>query len=335
MEYSKLGKSDLNVPPIGIGTAAWGFPFMGYGKTYTRKDLFQAYQTLLDNGYNFFDTAESYAHGESEKLLGEFQKEDGRGIIVATKCRAQRDPQQIFVSLKNSLARLQKEKIDLYQLHYPPPKDSINDCMDVMVETVKRGLVQAIGVCNFNADRMKKAIDRLAHHGIPLSSNQVYYNLLERRVESNGVLELCKELDIALIPFSPMAQGLLTGKHRKSGQKVRTSQKLYLWLQHLDLFKEDPHPKNIIRKILSSPFNSKILKLEPLFEAIDSIAKKHGATFPHVVINWLRTSDNHVIPIPGIKNVRQANDIMNAMKFNLTQEEHQILNDLQESIMYH
>lgn len=333
MKTRPLGKSGLVVPAIGIGIAAWGFPLMGYGKTYGKEDLYAAYTACLDAGCNYFDTAESYAKGESERLLGEFRQKDGREIIIATKHKPTDDPRRLLTSLRESMRRLRTERIDLYQLHYPPAKERIDEFMDAMAEAVKSGLVRAVGVSNFNAERMKRAYDRLAHHGIALASNQVFYHLLERRAEANGVLALCRSLDVALIPFSPMAQGLLTGKFRNGGQKATLSQKVYFRLQQLDMFKEDVEKKSMLRKLLKTPEVVKIAKLEPLFQTMEEIASAHGATVPQVALNWLLAADPHVVPIPGAKNAKQALDNTGVLHFTLTREEYERICRTQERIL--
>lgn len=332
MKTRLLGKSGIEVPALGIGTAAWGFPMMGYGKTYHKEDLYSAYCTCLDNGLNLFDTAEGYAEGDSERLLGEFHKRDGRTIIIATKFKATENPEEVLRNLKASLERLQVEKIDLYQLHYPPKNEKIEEFMDVMAETVKRGLVRAVGISNFNAERMKRAIDRLAHHEIPLASNQVFFNLIERRAEFNGVLDLCKSENIALIPFSPMAQGLLTGKFRRKARKLTLSQKIYFRLQQLDMFNESPDKKSLIYKLVRTPLALRAGRLEFLFQVMEDIALKHNATIAQIALNWLLKTDQHVIPIPGVKNEKQARDIIRALDITLTDEEYRQLCDVREDI---
>jgi aryl-alcohol dehydrogenase-like predicted oxidoreductase len=305
---------------------------MGYGRTYTKEDLYAAYWDCLNNGLNFFDTAESYAGGDSERLLGEFHMRDGRNIMIATKYKAAGDPKEVLPKLKASLERLKVSRIDLYQLHYPPQHDKIEKYMDAMAEAVKSGLARAVGVSNFNAERMKRAIDRLARHGIPLASNQVFLNLIERRAEYNGVLDLCKSEDVALIAFSPMAQGLLTGKFRGKTEKLSFSQRAYFRLQQLDMFRESPVKKSLVSKLVKTPLALKSSKLELLFRVMEDIAKKHNATIPQVALNWLLKTETHVIPIPGVKHERQSRDIIGTLDFTLSDEEYRQLCDVRERI---
>jgi aryl-alcohol dehydrogenase-like predicted oxidoreductase len=222
-DQRQLGASGLVVPALGVGVMSWGERIIGYGKTHTREDVFQAYRACLDAGLNFFDTAEGYGRGESERLLGECRRKDGRPILITTKFApasifaptpARQSPRALLQALDNSLRCLGVECIDLYQIHFPPAPQKIDAYMDMMAEAVRAGKVRAVGVSNFRASLMRQAHARLARYDIPLASNQVHYNLLYRHSEANGVLDACRELDVALIAYSPMEAGILTGKFR-------------------------------------------------------------------------------------------------------------------------
>ena len=116
-------------------------------------------------------------------------------------------------ALRHSLDRLGLESVDLYQMHWPFPPVSIDTWMDAMADAVQAGLIRAVGVSNYNAEQTRRAHDALAKRGVPLASNQVDYSLLQRKPETNGLLALCKQLNVTLIAYSPLAQGLLTGKY--------------------------------------------------------------------------------------------------------------------------
>lgn len=129
-EKRKLGASGIVVPPIGVGTMSWGFKQTGYGKAYSREDIMQAYHACLDSGLNYFDTAEGYEAGESERLIGECYRKDDRPIVISSKfdnstivvpSPSHSSPCSIMKALDGSLQRLGAQCIDLYQLHYPVP----------------------------------------------------------------------------------------------------------------------------------------------------------------------------------------------------------------------
>lgn len=333
MEHRRLGASGVDVSALGVGTAAWGMRLMGYGKSFGKSDLEAAYVASVDGGVTWFDTAEDYGNGESERLLGEFRERDGREAAFATKHRPTADPQAAVAALEGSLQRLRVDRVDLYQLHYPPSHDRIEPFMDVLADLVGRGKVLAVGVCNFNAERMQRAIDALARHGVPLASNQVYCHLLERRAEHNGVLELCREHGVALIPYSPMANGILTGKFRSGGRSIAWMQRAYVRGNAFDPFREEPAPRrSLAHRLLARPRLLKTARLEPLFAELETVAANHHASIAQVALNWLLGMDALVLPIPGAKNARQAEDNLGAASFTLFGEERERIDRAESAI---
>ncbi|GHO42432.1 aldo/keto reductase [Ktedonospora formicarum] len=225
-EQRTLGASDIALPALGIGTWSWGdTAFWNYGQDYTQDDIVKAYKACLDAGLNFFDTAEIYGQGASERILGDCMREVGEPIVIATKFAPlplRLSARTLFQALDDSLERLGVEHIDLYQIHWPYTFIQMNALMDALAEVVRKGKVRAVGVSNYSANQMRKAHARLARHDIPLVSNQVHYSLLHRHPESNGVLDACRELNITLIAYSPLEQGLLTGKYSVNAETIPT-----------------------------------------------------------------------------------------------------------------
>lgn len=329
-ERRKIGASDLYVPVMGTGIASWGDKRLGYGKSHTSEDIMEAYRTCLDAGLNFFDTAEMYGKGESERLLGECRRKDGRPIIIATKYAPHTlltpnskhaAPRNLRVELDQSLQRLGVEWIDLYQLHVPPAQNRLDEYIDVLAEVVRAGKVQAIGVCNFTAELMRHVHNRLADHGIPLASTMVGYNLLRRYPETNGVLAACRELDVALIAFAPLAEGILTGKYRHGAASIPAIYRILFYIEQLDFLKERGHSTALLKRVFSKPRNLQLKKMEPLFVVLEEIATTHKKTIGQVALNWLVTSDPRVIPIPGAKNVRHVRENVGAIGWSLTNDE--------------
>ena len=305
VDQRHLGASGIVVSPLGVGVWSWGDKsFWGYGKDYTREDVSQAYKVCQDAGLNFFDTAEMYGRGESERILGECIREDGRPVVIASKFAPlpnRFSARSLLKALDASLERLNVKTIDLYQIHWPYTFLSVDALMDALAEAVRSGKVRAVGVSNYGADLMRRAHDRLARHDIPLASNQVHYNLLHRKPEKNGVLDVCRELNVALIAYSPLEQGLLTGKYRiVAGQAISVSGQ---------------------RRFSRSFRASQRRKIEPLLQTMEEIANAHGKTMGQVALNWLLLKDELIIPIPGAKNVRQATENAGAIGWRLTREE--------------
>ncbi|HYA98898.1 MAG TPA: aldo/keto reductase [Ktedonobacteraceae bacterium] len=305
VDLRHLGASGIAVPPMGVGVWSWGDKsFWGYGKDYTRDDVTQAYKACQDAGLNFFDTAEMYARGESERILGECIREDGRPVIIASKFAPlpnRFSARSLLKALDASLERLNVEAIDLYQIHWPYTFIGVDSLMDALAEAVRSGRVRAVGVSNYGADLMRRAHARLARHEIPLASNQVHYNLIYRNPEKNGVLDACRDLNVAMIAYSPLEQGLLTGKYRNANRQVISV----------------PTQRRLTRAFR----NSQRTKIEPLMQTMEIVAKAHNKTIGQVALNWLLMKDELIIPIPGAKNLKQATENAGAIGWYLTKGE--------------
>lgn len=300
----QLGRTGITVPAMGIGVWSWGdTSFWGYGSTHTEEDIRQAYRVCLDLGLNFFDTAEIYGSGASERILGACRREDGRPILIASKFAplpTRFSARTLMTALDASLARLGVNVIDLYQIHFPFTLIQTDALMDALALAVRAGKVRAVGVSNYGAEHMRRAHARLARHDIPLASNQVHYNLLHRKPEKNGVLAACRELQVALIAYSPLEQGLLTGKYRPGDKMVVPG---------------GP------RRFMPAYSARRLRKLEPLLQEMGRIAQRHDKTLAQVALNWLLCKDTCVIPIPGAKNLRQAQDNAGAIGWHMSAEE--------------
>lgn len=283
---------------MGIGTWAWGDTwFWQYGKGgYTDADLDAAYQASLAHGISFFDTAEMYGRGRSERLLGRFARKAGWPVVITTKFfplpwRVSKG--QLMRALRHSLDRLGLESIDLYQMHWPFPPVSIDTWMDAMADAVHAGLIRAVGVSNYNAEQTRRAHDALARRGVPLASNQVDYSLLQRKPETSGLLALCQQLNVTLIAYSPLAQGLLTGKYT---------------------------PQNPPPGLRGRRYGGILVKIQPLTGLLREIGQAHGGKTPaQAALNW--TISKGTVPIPGAKNARQAIDNAGALGWRLADAE--------------
>ncbi|MCL2322520.1 MAG: aldo/keto reductase [Oscillospiraceae bacterium] len=334
-ELKKLGNSEVMIPEIGVGLASWGERHLGYGTTHSEEDIYQAYRTSLDNGLNFFDTAPGYGGGESECLLGKCFRKDGRPIVISTKYAPPnmfepsikpRKPCEMLESLDKSLQRLGVEQVDLFTLHFPPSKRLLDEYMDIFVKAIKSGKTRAVGVSNFSESMLRMAHKRLADQGIPLASIQSGYSILQRNPEENGVLKSCRELKVSLIATGPLAQGVLTGKHRSGQVPLSRFQRTIAQLSRIDWFGEMEGNGSFFKRLFTRPRSLNKQKLEPLFAVLEDVAKIHEKTIAQVAVNWLLTTDPLVVPIPGAKNMRQASENAGAVGWRLSQEEYQRIN---------
>ncbi|MCE7057060.1 aldo/keto reductase [Algoriphagus sp. AGSA1] len=339
IEYRVLGDSGINVTAMGIGTQAWGKESFGYGSRYTEKDVFEAFQASLDAGVNFFDTSDSYAKGESERLLGKFFKNDGRPVVIASKFTKSKwydpgnykSPKDVLPAIDNSLNNLGLKQLDLYQMHYPESQSKINGYLDALAETVKSGKAKSIGLCNFSADRLRYAYEYLDKKGVTIASNQIGYNLLFRHPETNGLLKTCDELNVAPIAILPLAEGILTGKYRVGGLDYPKNVKSIMKVTQLDIFGTG-HPTFWFKSLFKKPYELEREKLEPLFELMENIASSHQATIVQVALNWLLNSHPKMIYIPGAKNLKQVSDNLSSLKWKLTSDEFQKISKLEREL---
>ncbi len=302
-ERTTLGTTALRISPLGLGTWQWGDRVMwSYSKTHTDSDLSDAFQASLDAGINFFDTAEVYGKGRSEQLLGELMEQRRnlgatQPLVVATKFMPtplRLRKRALLAALRASLDRLRLERTDLYQIHWPFPPRSIETWAGGLADAVEAGLATAVGVSNYNLEQMSRAHDVLAKRGVPLASNQVEYNLLNRKVEHNGLLGRCRELGITLIAYSPLGRGLLTGKYTPESRPAG------------------------LRGLLAR--RKRLASIQPLIERMRSIGQERGEKSPsQVALNWLLVKG--AVPIPGAKNGRQAEDNAAALGWRLSEDE--------------
>lgn len=293
----------LAVPPLAIGTWAWGDSFFwSYGKDYSETELQQAFEAALAAGVNFFDTAEIYGLGKSEQFLGQFMQRSQQPVAIATKYMPlpwRFSASAVHEAISHSLARLQVDRVALYQVHMPfdflMGKKTL---MEALAEEVKRGRIGAIGVSNYSAEQMREAQGYLAAQGVPLAVNQMRYSLITREIESNGVLETARELGVTILAYSPLAQGLLTGKYKPENAK-----------QVMGARKLDPR------------FSQQGLeRLAPVIQKLQEIGAKYDRTPAQVALNWLITQGN-VIPLPGAKNAEQVKQNAGALGWSLSPEE--------------
>jgi aryl-alcohol dehydrogenase-like predicted oxidoreductase len=200
-ETRPLGRTGIDVLPLGIGTNKW--------RRADREAVLETYRTIHDAGPCMIDTAEIYF---SERVVGDCLRAGPARAVIASKFLpfpGRTSPRRLISALDRSLARLGLPTIDLYYVHYPLPFVDVGVFAEGLVEAVKSGKARAVGVANFNADQMRRIADHLARAGVPLAANQVNYSLLRRAAETNGVLEACRELDVALVAYFPLASGRL------------------------------------------------------------------------------------------------------------------------------
>lgn len=299
-ELPMIHLGEIRIAPLGVGVWAWGDKgFWGYGTDYGRSDVEAAYQSSIDAGLRLFDTAELYGRGESERILGEIVRAHGGDPVIASKFAPfpwRLSAKELRTALDKSLERLGMPSIDLYQIHWPYTLLSIQSLMDALADAVAEGKIRYAGVSNYSADQMRRAHEALARRGVPLVSNQVEYSLLKRKPETNGVMAACRDLQVVLIAYSPLAQGLLTGKYTP-----------------------DNLPSGFRR--FSGGFNKGNVRAAlSVAEILRMIGENYGKTPGQVALNWLARQPG-VLPIPGAKNARQATQNAGALGWRLSDDD--------------
>ncbi len=300
MYTSNYDRPPLQLPQMGFGTWAWGDKlFWNYGSDYGDTELKLAFQAAIAAGVTLFDTAEVYGLGKSEELLGKFAREAKVSIQIATKFAPvpwRFTAQSVADALTASLKRLNVARVDVYQVHWPFELFLTPIVlMNALADEYEQGRIGAVGVSNYSANQMREAYGILAARGVPLAVNQVSYSLLDRQIETNGVLAAARELGVTILAYSPLAQGLLTGRYTPD--------------------KPPTGARSWDRRFSTEG----LAKIAPTIALLKSIGQELDKTPAQVALNWLIAQPN-VIPIPGVKSAAQVVQNAGALGWELSKE---------------
>jgi len=302
----ELGKTGIRITPIGLG--CWQFSkgrgyAIGYWKALGKDRTEEVVKAALDEGINWFDTAEGYGSGRSEMELASALRTNGvtpGDVVIATKWTPiMRNASSIKKTIGKRIACLNPYPIDLHQIHFPFPGHTPESAMAAMADLLKQGKIRAVGVSNYNAKLMKRSYSKLKEHGYKLASNQVKYSLLNRNIETSGTLDMAKQLGITIIAYSPLEMGLLSGRFHKDPS----------------LIKKLPFRR---RGHIGDRFDNS----HKLVETLERIGNKYNATSAQVALNWLvNFHGDIVVAIPGASSERQARENAKALEFTLNSSE--------------
>ena len=315
-ERRRLGRTPIEITPIGLGCWQFssGFGLVGgFWEALAQETVNEIVRAGLAGGISWFDTAEAYGKGRSERALAQALAAAGRAdgdVVVATKWwPVFRTARSIGATIDDRLRCLGGFSIDLHQVHQPFSFSSVEAEMEAMAALVAAEKVRAVGVSNFSAARMRRSHAALARHGIPLASNQVRYSLVDRGIESNGVLATAQELGVTIIAYSPLGQGILSGRFHDDPALIRSR----------------PGPRRYM-----SPFRaSGLARTRPLVDGLRAIAAAREVTPSQVALNWLiHFHGETVVAIPGASRPRHATEAAGAMGFRLSAEEMSRLDEL-------
>jgi aryl-alcohol dehydrogenase-like predicted oxidoreductase len=315
-ERRRLGCTSIEVTPIGLG--CWQFSgghglVGGFWETLSQEAVDEIVRVALAGGIDWFDTAEAYGRGRSEQALAHALAAAGRkdgDVVVATKWwPVPRTARSIRTTIDERLRCLGGFSVGLHQVHQPFSFSPVEAEMEAMADLVAAKKVRAVGVSNFSAAQTRRAHAALGRRGIPLASNQVRYSLVDRRIESSGVLAAARDLGVTIIAYSPLGQGILSGRFHDDPALVRTR----------------PGP----RRYMPSFRARGLARSRPLVDALRAIAAAHEATPSQVALNWLLHAHGEtVVAIPGASRPRHAEEAAGAMGFRLAPAEMSRLEEL-------
>jgi aryl-alcohol dehydrogenase-like predicted oxidoreductase len=292
-----LGNSTLNVNRIGLGC-------MGMSEFYGSFDETESINTLhksIDLGVNFFDTADMYGSGANEKLIGKAFKGRWNDVILATKFAVMRGPNGEWLGLNGqpeyikkacelSLSNLGTEAIDLYYMHRQDPKVEIEVIVGAMSELVKEGKVKYLGLSEVDA-----ATIRRAHKIHPITALQTEYSLWSREPEQE-IFEVCQELGITFVAYSPLGRGFLTGAIKSRADFEAGDFRL-----NNPRFTDAAIAENL-----------------KFVEVIDQLAKDKGATKAQVALSWILSQNDEITAIPGTRKIHRLEENLGAYNVALT-----------------
>mmetsp|Transcript_31230 Transcript_31230/g.82720 ORF Transcript_31230/g.82720 Transcript_31230/m.82720 type:complete len:394 (-) Transcript_31230:286-1467(-) len=327
-------KATLTVPSnIGVGTLAWGDPRRGFGETYNAGDIMGAYNTLVEGGVTFFDTAEVYGYQSmkqemsSEQLLGNFADTNYKYTpMIATKYMPvlwanklvgggfRGGRRAVVNALEASLERMGRSYVDVYQVHFPFPYIGGNKALyEGLARCHERGLCNGVGVSNFNAKQVEVAYRELEKRGVPLVSNQVELSLCNQKALEDGTIDKCKRLGVTVLAHTPLAGGLATAKYtamNPTGGKLGAKGKFRF---------------------------ETLQKFGPMHAALQTVAKRAGAredmkiTPTQVALNWVVAKG--AVPLPGVRNTRDAEEVVGAVGWRLRAEDLELIDSAVEQGM--
>ncbi|MFB3893832.1 MAG: aldo/keto reductase [Phycisphaerae bacterium] len=302
MEYRKLGKTDISVSAVCMGGWAIVTEDFNWGSQDVA-DSIAAVHASLDAGVNFFDTAEAYGAGESEEILARALDKRRKDVIIASKVGADNlSEDKLRASCDASLRRLKTDYIDLYQIHWPSPKIPIADTLAVLARLQKAGKIRAVGVSNFGPEYLVELVEAARAAGVVIASNQLPYSLLWRPIEVE-IQPLCTEHGIGILCYSPLCQGILTGKFATADEVPATRARMRLFA------KSRPHTRHGEAGAERQTFDA--------VAELRKVCKAAGVPMGRAALAWLLAQNAVVSVIAGARNAAQAKENASAAELKL------------------
>ncbi|WP_155060340.1 aldo/keto reductase [Streptomyces blattellae] len=304
VERRRLGTTDIEITPIGLGCAQMTVSGMT-SRVYSTRESGAVVQAALSGGVNWFDTAEGYGRGESERALTTGLRaagvRPGEAVIATKWLPFGRRASNMSRTIDGRADALQGYPIDLYQIHQPWSLSPVESEMREMAKLLRAGKIRSIGVSNFSARQMSRAAAALRAEGVELAANQVQISLLNRTVERNGVLDSARKLGVTLIAYSPLQAGILTGRFHDDPAALRRAP--------------------LLRKAMFGRARD-LERSRNLVRELGRIGDAYGVSRAQVALNWLiNFYGDTVVAIPGASKAKQAEESAGAQTFRLTEKE--------------
>lgn len=304
---------DKKLPKIALGAWSWGTGAVGgnqvFGNYLFEKDLQPVFDKAMECGLTLWDTAAVYGEGSSERILGKFVRGVCReDVIISTKFTPQiaSDSENAMQEMINgSKERLNTDVIDVYWIHNPM---DVEKWTPDLIPLAKSGQIKSIGVSNHSLAEIKRANEILAVHGLKISAVQNHFSLLHRSSERGGILDYCKENNIAFYAYMVLEQGALTGRYNK----------------------EQPFPAGTDRGVSYNPYLDKI---EVLVAELKKIGEKYNASPAQIATAWAIAKGT--LPIIGVTKVKQVEEAAASARITLTPEEIDRLEKLGDETSVH
>ena len=305
MEYTRLSNTDLEISRIGIG--CWAIGGHGWGYVDDNESI-TAIRSAFDRGINFFDTADVYGLGHSEKILAKALENNKSNVVISTKfgldwdesgnIRRDTSPERVITAVENSLRRLDIESIPLYLIHHFDGVTPIENTIEALIKCKKDGKIQNIGCSNLSIDMVSEANDLM-----PLSAVQIPYNAIDREAEEE-IVPFLDNLNISSLAYSSLAQGLLSGKYetpvRFSADDIRSRS---------PYFQDQAYKDNMA-----------------IVSQIETMAKKYGVTTSQMSIRWILDNPSIAGAITGVKKDTQVIENIGALDWNISELDRSSLN---------
>ena len=323
MEYRRLGKSGLKVSALTLGTMTYGgrgnFAKVGSGGV---KDVARAIDLSIDHGVNLIDTADVYSNGHCEELIGEATGGKLKdGVLIATKARFPMGPgpndqglsrYHLIRACEASLKRLRIETIDLYQMHQRDGQTPLEETMEALDSLVRAGKVRYVGCSNFSGWHVMKAMEIARRDGrVPFVSQQIHYTLQAREAEYE-LIPISLDQGLGVMVWSPLAGGLLSGKHRRNADAPQGSRQLAGW-------KEPPIADEN--------------KLYDIVDELVAVGAARGVSAAQIALAWLLGRPAVATLIVGARTEDQLKDNLAAADLKLTQEERARLDKVSQPVL--